>query len=67
MSARADGLGYGEDPAEEGPKTVTVKKTKQRVVVRTGNAPRKTRIRVRITSGGSGYSTTTWVRTWRVR
>ena len=48
-------------------KTVTVKKTKQRVVVRTGNAPRKTRIRVRITSGGSGYSTTTWVRTWRVR
>ena len=48
-------------------KTVTVKKAKRRVVVRTRNTPRKTRIRVRIASSGSDYFTTTWVRTWRVR
>ena len=48
-------------------KTVTVKKTKQRVARRTGNAPRKTRIRVDHLRRQSGYPTTTWVRTWRVR
>jgi hypothetical protein len=46
---------------------VTVTKAKHRVVVRTRNAPRKTRIRVRIAARGSDYFTTTWVRTWRVR
>ena len=48
-------------------KTVTVKKTKKRVVVRTRNTPRKTLIRVKIASRGSDYFTKTWVRTWRVR
>ncbi|MEZ5119454.1 MAG: hypothetical protein R2686_06055 [Candidatus Nanopelagicales bacterium] len=52
-------------------KTVKVKTTKRRVVVRTKKTPKKIRknttIRVRIVSRGTGYFTTTWVRTWRVR
>ncbi|MEZ5119455.1 MAG: hypothetical protein R2686_06060 [Candidatus Nanopelagicales bacterium] len=52
---------------KKGRKTVTVKKTKHRVVLRTRNTPRKTRIRVRIAARGSDYFTTTWKRTWRVR
>ena len=47
-------------------KTVTVKKTKHLVVVRTKKAPKKTRIRVRIASRGPGYLTKTWSRTWRM-
>jgi hypothetical protein len=52
-------------------KTVKVKQTKRRVVVRAKKTPKKIRknttIRVRIVSSGTGYFTTTWVRTWRVR
>ncbi len=48
-------------------KTIAVKKTTKRVVVRTKTAPNKTRIRVRIVSRGPGYTPKTWVRTWRVR
>ncbi|HRY08336.1 MAG: FG-GAP repeat protein [Actinobacteria bacterium] len=48
-------------------KTVTVKATKKRVVVRTRNTPRKTRIRVRIASSAPDHFTKTWTRTWRVR
>ena len=52
-------------------KTVKVKTTKRRVIVRTTAMPKKlrkrTRVTVRVVARGSGHLTTTWVRTWRVR
>lgn len=47
-------------------RTVTVKRTKHRVVVRTRKTPKSARIRVRIASRGPGYLTKTWSRTWRM-
>lgn len=46
--------------------SVTVSKTRHRVVVRTERTPKTATVRVRIASRGEGRLTRTWQRTWRM-
>ncbi|MCU0294870.1 MAG: integrin alpha [Candidatus Nanopelagicales bacterium] len=48
------------------PKRTKVTKTATKVTVRTRKAPKR-KLTVRITASGTGFTPTTWKRTWRVR
>jgi hypothetical protein len=48
------------------PKRTKVTKTATKVTIRTRKAPKR-KLTVRITASGTGFTPTTWKRTWRVR